>query len=77
MPGPKTLLDEYDAAHCPFCGTYMQLEACWECLGAGGFHDCGEDTCCCLDPDERHDLCETCGGTGEYAVCPAANAHPR
>lgn len=28
-------------------------------------HDCGEDTCCCLNPDED-DLvtCDECGGRG-------------
>lgn len=27
-------------------------ETCWICGGAGGHHDCGEDTCCCLDGDD-------------------------
>ncbi len=37
-------------------------EACWRCHGEGGFHDCGEDTCCCLDQDEITDICPECHG---------------
>lgn len=40
---------------------------CPACGGAGGFHDCGEDSCCCLDPDTS--ICETCNGDGEVS-CP-------
>lgn len=41
------------------------LEACFACGGEGEYHDCGEDTCCCADP-ETQDMypCEECGGTG-------------
>jgi hypothetical protein len=43
--------------------------ACWKCHGVGGFHDCGEATCCCLDPaDESSDdwiVCDECDGWGE------------
>lgn len=40
-------------------------EECWACNGEGYYHDCGEDTCCCLDP-ETDDLhpCQECGGKG-------------
>jgi hypothetical protein len=37
---------------------------CWHCFGEGGFHDCGEDTCCCADPDEITEPCPECGGSG-------------
>ena len=36
---------------------------CWNCGGTGGFHDCGEDTCCCRDP-QPNKTCEICHGTG-------------
>ena len=37
---------------------------CWDCGGAGvTHHNCGEDTCCCLDPEDNV-MCETCGGCG-------------
>lgn len=39
-------------------------EDCWYCMGAGGVHDCGEDCCCCADPDEVTEDCPECGGTG-------------
>jgi hypothetical protein len=38
---------------------------CGTCGGAGGWHDCGEDTCCCADPDAVDDewvVCPECGG---------------
>lgn len=28
-------------------------ETCQACGGDGYIHDCGEDTCCCADPDEK------------------------
>lgn len=35
---------------------------CWDCGGEGvTYHDCGEDTCCCLDP-QPNVRCETCEG---------------
>jgi len=38
---------------------------CDHCWGEGYYHDCGEDTCCCLHP-ELDELwpCGNCGGTG-------------
>lgn len=38
---------------------------CPDCAGSGEVHDCGEDTCCCADPETQDMVtCETCGGTG-------------
>ena len=43
-------------------------ECCWSCHGEGGFHDCGEDTCCCADPEDVESddwcWCDECGGSG-------------
>jgi hypothetical protein len=42
-------------------------DTCQRCDGDGGYHDCGEDTCCCAlgdDPDPDWVTCEDCGGTG-------------
>lgn len=39
-------------------------ETCTNCGGSGFVgHDCGEDTCCCLYPEENI-FCEICVGTG-------------
>jgi hypothetical protein len=57
----ETWTGEYDSAGDDFDddGT-----TCWACHGEGGYHDCGEDCCCCLDKDEITETCEECGGTG-------------
>jgi hypothetical protein len=42
-------------------------DACPECDGEGGYHDCGEDTCCCADTGEDDDgweVCDGCDGSG-------------
>jgi hypothetical protein len=40
-------------------------ETCYACGGEGCYHDCGEDTCCCLYPeDDDMYECEECRGTG-------------
>ena len=56
---------------CLICCAPLVPESCYQCMGAGGFHDCGEDTCCCLDPDEITNICEVCEGEGEYLSCSA------
>lgn len=56
---------------CPICAAMMEAESCWHCLGEGGFHDCGDDCCCCADPEEITDICPECDGEGEYMVCSA------
>lgn len=39
---------------------------CWQCGGDGYFgHDCGEDVCCCLYPEDN-EVCDICGGDGGY-----------
>lgn len=40
-------------------------EPCYKCMGEGGWHDCGEDCCCCLDPEEITHVCDECHGTGK------------
>ena len=56
------------------CGLEKEPESCHACHGEGGYHDCGEDTCCCLDKSPNI-ICDECDGTGEYLVCPNAEAH--
>lgn len=41
-------------------------DCCHRCSGEGGYHDCGEDICCCEDEDDPSEwvICEDCGGSG-------------
>lgn len=42
---------------------------CWNCGGSGeieGDCTCGEDTCCCLDPEPP--VCSECRGRGYLVV---------
>lgn len=50
----------------------MEWYSCWQCLGAGGFHDCGEDCCPCLDKEEITEDCDECNGKGRYLQCSAS-----
>jgi len=58
---------------CQVCGcdpedaALAETETCWNCGGDGGHHDCGEDTCCCMNP-EINVPCEVCGGSGDIAA---------
>lgn len=45
------------------CGDYVD---CWNCGGEGfSSHDCGEDTCCCLHPEDNV-VCDVCEGKGGW-----------
>lgn len=54
---------------CSRCGAEMERVDCWYGCDDGYFHDCGEDTCCCLDP-EPNEPCPECHGRGSYWECP-------
>ncbi len=66
------LLDKDGAAE-PFCETCeaeLEWHDCYQCGGEGlDGHECGDDTCCCLDP-EPNEQCEVCGGVGGWYACP-------
>tara|TARA_R110002096_G_scaffold392723_1_gene587717 strand:- start:969 stop:1139 length:171 start_codon:yes stop_codon:yes gene_type:complete len=39
---------------------------CYYCGGEGfSYHDCGEDTCVCLQP-ENNMMCDICSGAGGW-----------
>lgn len=47
-----------------------EWQRCWSCAGDGVVgHDCGEDTCCCLNPEDNVP-CDICDGKGGWEVEP-------
>ena len=65
--------DEVDILEHRWCkvhGCNLHGRDCDRCEGEGGFHDCGEDCCCCLDKDELTERCDECDGTGRVEWCP-------
>lgn len=54
---------------CARCGSSMTHVDCDECGGDGdNGHDCGEDSCCCLYPEENIE-CSNCDGAGGWLLC--------
>lgn len=52
---------------CKCCET--EWMECWACGGEGvDGHDRGEDTCCCLDPEDNV-ICNICEGDGGWKAC--------
>ena len=46
---------------------------CWQCAGEGSDeHDCGDDTCVCLQP-ENNVQCDICRGNGGWYRCYTCN----
>lgn len=46
--------------------TVDEWAECWNCAGDGcSYHDCGEDACCCADP-EPNIMCHVCDGNGGW-----------
>jgi hypothetical protein len=53
---------------CARCGSSLHRERCTACEDGLDGHDCGDDSCCCLDPEPNR-LCGTCGGHEGWWVC--------
>lgn len=54
---------------CKRCGSSMSWEECWQCGGDGYYgHDCGDDCCVCLHPEEDKP-CQMCNEDGGYWRC--------
>jgi hypothetical protein len=61
-----------DVRFCSACGARQEWERCYQCGGEGlDGHDCGEDVCCCLEPEDN-EACDVCRGEGGWYVCPNA-----
>lgn len=62
--------DGFTPSYCPVCGADMEWVDCWYGCDEGYFHDCGEDCCCCLEP-EPNQPCPECHGVGRHLECSA------
>lgn len=58
---------EYDGC-CARCGSSVEYVRCEDCEDGFNGHDCGEDCCCCLHPEENVP-CDTCRGHGGWYAC--------
>jgi hypothetical protein len=73
-PKVRALVQLYWERPCPKCGLEQDALECWNCDGDGfSYHDCGEDTCACLDPEEKNVRCNECHGLGRWMICPHCN----
>ena len=55
-------------AVCKICGSDLHWEECEGCDEGYSHHDCGEDTCCCLDQSPNV-ICDRCNGEGGWWMC--------
>jgi len=53
---------------CDKCHNEKSWRDCWNCEEGFSYHDCGEDTCCCLYPKDNV-RCDVCEGKGGFYVC--------
>ena len=64
---------------CARCGSSVDFELCEYCEDGLDGHDCGEDCCCCLNPEENV-VCQYCLGSGVSLICMASpewcDGHP-
>ena len=75
VPGLLSELAELEMRDiCERCGCDVFFEECYDCGGEGySHHDCGEDTCACLEP-EPNVVCELCEGEGYLSQCQCNSA---
>lgn len=62
--GPEGMEHDY----CSDCGSSAGWEECTNCEDGMSGHDCGEDCCACLYP-ENNVPCDICDGKGGWWVC--------
>lgn len=59
---------------CPKCGHTLLWRQCWNCEDGLAYHECGDDCCCCEDPEPNVE-CDICGGDGGWLICPNWENH--
>ena len=62
-------------AVCKKCGSDVAWLECENCYEGYSHHDCGEDTCCCLDQSPNVE-CDICNGEGGWWVCLCCTLDP-
>jgi hypothetical protein len=53
---------------CGKCGNEKDWRDCYNCEDGFSSHDCGEDCCCCLHPEDNV-RCDICKGKGGWYQC--------
>ena len=53
---------------CARCGSSCDYTHCGGCEDGYSGHDCGEDCCCCLYPEDNV-ICDVCNGDGGWWTC--------
>ena len=66
MPEHDNFRDRIECPQCKCCEA--DLFECENCDEGFTDHDCGEDTCCCLEPDNNV-VCDICHGNGTWIIC--------
>jgi hypothetical protein len=51
------------------CGTELEWRDCYNCEDGYSDHDCGEDCCCCRNPEPNVE-CDICDGDSGWLACP-------
>jgi len=62
-------MEENDGYYpCPMCRADLHWEDCESCCDGYTHHDCGDDTCCCLYPQDNVE-CDVCSGESGWWRC--------
>jgi hypothetical protein len=57
---------------CKEHGAELTWANCGNCFEGYTGHDCGEDCCCCLYPEDNV-ICDICDGEGGFFLCPVCS----
>ena len=58
---------------CATCGGDVVWDECYNCEDGYSDHECGEDCCCCINP-EPNVICDVCKGLGGWWRCPSCES---
>jgi hypothetical protein len=68
-PPPEMYASGLDIeCQCARCGSSVDIGRCDQCEDGFDGHDCGEDCCACLHPEDNVP-CQYCDGTGVWRSC--------